>query len=354
MNPQLLKETITFDIAGLLHRGARKHEAAYRSGQYRPSSVYVQRTLVYLSQMCKWDMFVVFDGMDNPLKANERQRRDDADALRNEPLYIAMIVKICTNLGIPGMVAKNEADHQCRVLHPTTGRPASMIVTGDSDLLALGHTHVMIVDGWESETHRIYDMTAAGLAIVLQSNELHSNEMLMVRGYDRFGPRLLLEQERFAAATGNRLITFRRWYELLPDSFNAAATRFFSKVGDPIDGGSSGEQHLRHLAALNCFITSPRTKGRRKRTSLHASTTPTHTDRVVPVSAIHVAQTIHLSSVLSKLFENYSTSSKKLFGKNFIVIRLLSEGGAEQSGTWPSFALDRSCISTLIRKLRLK
>ena len=93
-----------------------------------------------------------------------------------------------------------------------------MIVTGDSDLLALGHTHVMIVDGWESETHRIYDMTAAGLAIVLQSNELHSNEMLMVRGYDRFGPRLLLEQERFAAATGNRLITFRRWYELLPDS----------------------------------------------------------------------------------------------------------------------------------------
>ena len=109
MNPQLLKETITFDIAGLLHRGARKHEAAYRSGQYRPSSVCVQRTLVYLSQLCKWDMFVVFDGMDNPLKANERQRRDDADTLRNEPLYISMIVKICTNLGIPGMVAKNVA-----------------------------------------------------------------------------------------------------------------------------------------------------------------------------------------------------------------------------------------------------
>jgi len=84
-NPELRKETINFDIAGLAHVGAEKHENDYRNGMYQPSTAFVQQILVYLYFICKWDMFVVFDGMDSPLKAPERERRDQDNKMRNDP-----------------------------------------------------------------------------------------------------------------------------------------------------------------------------------------------------------------------------------------------------------------------------
>lgn len=199
MSPQLRKETIILDIAGLLHHAARKHEKVYRRGDFAASVAFVQATLVYLLFICKWNMLVLFDGMDSPLKVHERERRDSSDGLRNEALYIAMVAKVCKRMRIPFIVSKYDADTQCCVKHPSSGCQGSLIVTGDSDLLAYGHPRIMHVDSWETERHCIFDLTTPVLDNALQCNTLTADQTLMTTGYQLFGPRLF---QVFAAVVG--------------------------------------------------------------------------------------------------------------------------------------------------------
>jgi len=102
----------------------------------------------------KWNVTVLFDGVESNLKQHERARRDHRQSLEsdaNDPLYIAMAAKICDGMKVPFLVAAYEADSQCFFVS-LKGEPLSLIVMGDSDLVAYGNKRVIIIKSWKEET----------------------------------------------------------------------------------------------------------------------------------------------------------------------------------------------------------
>jgi hypothetical protein len=116
-------ERIVLDVAGLLFACAIRHADSYAVGDYTLALQDVHRQLIYLNNTLHWDMVVVLDGSDSPLKRHERARRDRSRTcltaptpapasdetetastesastpsvrIQNTPIYIALVAKIC-------------------------------------------------------------------------------------------------------------------------------------------------------------------------------------------------------------------------------------------------------------------
>jgi uncharacterized protein YbbK (DUF523 family) len=84
--------------------------------------------------------FVAFDGKDSQAKQRERRcqdverelakaKNDFLGQLRNDPLHTAMAKKTADSCQMGSVVACEEADSQLR-FHPTTGVPASWVISG--------------------------------------------------------------------------------------------------------------------------------------------------------------------------------------------------------------------------------
>ena len=112
--------------------------------------------MIYLFHTLKWNGGVVFDGGKSPAKRYEDERREGD--MHNHPTYIALAAKICEDLFIPYVVATEEADSQAVKYIPNIGKP-TLIVTGDSDLLACGAAKVVVVRCWHDESYRFYDLS---------------------------------------------------------------------------------------------------------------------------------------------------------------------------------------------------
>ena len=140
-NGEFKDERIALDVAGLLYTCALRERSSYISGDYKPALKHFHRHIIYLHSICSWNMCVLFDGRDSELKAPERQRRYESTSpsttsssatkrIRNDPLYIAMAVKICKVRRIQCMMAHKEADSQCRHIDWNGFQP-TLVVTGD-------------------------------------------------------------------------------------------------------------------------------------------------------------------------------------------------------------------------------
>jgi 5'-3' exonuclease len=150
-------ERIVLDVAGLLFSCAIQHADSYVKGDYTPALQAFQRQVIYLNNTLRWDMVVVFDGGESSMKRHERARREllmeNADSndgkIRNTPVYIALAAKICRESYIDYIIAAEEADPQCKfslfVCDDVEFLTPTLVVTGDSDLIAYGNTKVMIV-----------------------------------------------------------------------------------------------------------------------------------------------------------------------------------------------------------------
>jgi 5'-3' exonuclease len=145
-----------------LFSSAIRHADSYAVGDYTPALQDVRRQLIQLNNTLRWDMVVVFDGGNSPLKRHERARIDSscsnstapADSIRNQPIvYIDLAAKICRDSFIDYVVAPEEADPQCTFTVFVGGVDfvPSLVVTGDSDLIGYGKTKVMIVSSWSQE-----------------------------------------------------------------------------------------------------------------------------------------------------------------------------------------------------------
>lgn len=113
------------------------HAESYLQGNYEPSLLEFYRTLVYIALTLKWNVLVVFDGVETDLKQHEYARRQSKrkaattskNKVRNKPLYISMAAKICEKMKITFIVAAQEADSQCRFVQINDERP-TLVVTG--------------------------------------------------------------------------------------------------------------------------------------------------------------------------------------------------------------------------------
>ena len=167
-NLPLQEERVVLDAASLLFQCALKEAKDYREGSYLPALKKFQEMIIYFQSLCRWKMYVVFDGMESELKQYERVRRDtradkDPDnSIRNDPMYILMAYKICEDRCIPCIIAHKEADSQCKHV-AWKGLEPTLVVTGDSDLLAFGNRRVMVVSSWFAETYRLIDISRSNL-----------------------------------------------------------------------------------------------------------------------------------------------------------------------------------------------
>jgi hypothetical protein len=69
---------------------------------------------------------------------------NEKGAIRNDSLHIKLYFKTCGDIGIPFIIAYEEADTQYLVVQ-IHGEAPTLIVTGDSDLLAYGFLRVVVV-----------------------------------------------------------------------------------------------------------------------------------------------------------------------------------------------------------------
>ena len=76
------------------------------------------------------------------------------DRLKITSIFIALCAHACRRQFFDFVVAPYEADMQCGRRHPN-----AIVVTGDGDLLAYGHKQVLIVDSWQKEKYRLFDMS---------------------------------------------------------------------------------------------------------------------------------------------------------------------------------------------------
>lgn len=170
-------ERIVHDVAGLLHSCARKEQQHYVSGNYKPALKRFQGVMTCLQSVCRWKQFVVFDGLESELKECERKRRDASSAaddvpdervhIRNDPQHIAMAAKTCKERNVPCVVAQKQADSQCRfVLCDELN--ATLLVTGDSDLLACGNRRVAVIASHWCDECRLVDATSHNLKVVIE------------------------------------------------------------------------------------------------------------------------------------------------------------------------------------------
>ena len=101
---------VNLDATSLLWVCANACSERYLQGDYGPSAALFQERLIHYHVVRKWDLLVVFDGVDPPEKVHERCRRQNR--LRNTSTYIALCAKICHCLQIPYVIAPKEADFQ--------------------------------------------------------------------------------------------------------------------------------------------------------------------------------------------------------------------------------------------------
>lgn len=150
------KERIGLDAGGLLFHCALMYKDSYLSGNYCPALQEFMSIVRLLSFLLKWRMCIVFDGCKSILKRYEYERRSNND-LHITSRLIALAAKVCHDLFVPYIVAHEEADPQCLKNLPGIGVP-TLIVTGDSDLLAYGAKRVIIVHSWSREEFRVFDL----------------------------------------------------------------------------------------------------------------------------------------------------------------------------------------------------
>ena len=163
---------VPIDIAGALFQFAAHNPNDYLRGNHTPALVEFARWLSYLRSICGWKMRIFFDGMENPHKRFEAQRRQDSrdsaatndnayGQVRNTPEYIAKACAICRFLNVDFQVATYEADPQTTIF---AAKNSLAPVTGDSDLLAYGHpstpeiSKFIIAKQYPSEWYRIIDL----------------------------------------------------------------------------------------------------------------------------------------------------------------------------------------------------
>lgn len=136
-------ETIALDAGGLLHHCARVSKDHYLVGEYRPALQIFMSFIQELHFMLEWDLCVVFDGCRSDLKKYEYERRA-GNQVHITAAFTALAAKVCSDLYVPYIVAATEADPQCLEVLPEIGK-ASLIVTGDADLLAYGAQRVVFI-----------------------------------------------------------------------------------------------------------------------------------------------------------------------------------------------------------------
>lgn len=120
--------------------------------------------------------------MNGPAEKREKrkQAKRDEQKIRYDLQYIAMAAKICKGMDIPYIVAASEADSQCRYVE-IYGNSPSLIVTGDSDLVAYGNkvVVVVVVKSWRHEKFRVIDMREQSLLSQVSSEGVsHDSRVL--------------------------------------------------------------------------------------------------------------------------------------------------------------------------------
>ena len=154
---------------------AAKHASDYLSGNLTPALVEWSRFLNYARSICKWNLVVIMDGLDNVHKAPENERRkvarDSAQAnnnlmgqIKNTPEYIARATQVCNFMNITVHTAYEEADPQV-VYEASQSDNVLIPITGDSDLLAYecggNSAHkINIVKAFNHQWYRFIDLDA--------------------------------------------------------------------------------------------------------------------------------------------------------------------------------------------------
>ncbi|KAK1737402.1 hypothetical protein QTG54_011688 [Skeletonema marinoi] len=158
------QNAVPIDAAGLLWQCALMHSSEYLSGNLLPALIEWTQHLNYFRSICQWKMRLYLDGMNNPHKEfeNERRRlrRDSAEhehgRIRNTPEYLAQAAWIAKNvLKIPCYISKEEADPQVAYEAVSKGL---VPVTGDSDLIAYGAVKVILVKSYSRGWYRVIDL----------------------------------------------------------------------------------------------------------------------------------------------------------------------------------------------------
>jgi len=80
------------------------------------------------------------------------------------------------------IIASEEADSQCKSVF-LEGKEPTLLITGDSDLLAYGHRRVMIVGSWKRELFCFFNLTASELIPFLSFNGIRECTKCLVAGY---------------------------------------------------------------------------------------------------------------------------------------------------------------------------
>jgi 5'-3' exonuclease len=150
--------TFRLDAANMMYHAALKHAREFQTGNYVPAARYCQLLLqFYLARGML--LFVVFDGQEDPDKVHETQRRrlkragcqarvdaskansdtpsdsDVAGCLSNQPMFTALLAKVCSFYRIPFSVSPYQADPALNGLQ--TDEPF-VVVSSDTDNLAYG------------------------------------------------------------------------------------------------------------------------------------------------------------------------------------------------------------------------
>ena len=124
--------------------------------------------LIHLRSICRWNLLVYMDGMENDAKSPEIERRkalaaaakargDLRGQIKNTPEYIAKAVQVCKFLEIDVHVSAYEADPQVSYVASIQSLVA---LSGDSDLLAYGVEKLVLVKGYGIQQYRVIDLTA--------------------------------------------------------------------------------------------------------------------------------------------------------------------------------------------------
>ena len=144
---------VPFDAASALWQFAAHHAYDYLRGNHTPALQEWACFLNYLRSVCGWKLIIYMDGMENLAKVPEikrrraavelaQQRHDLHGQVKNTPEYIAKAMAVCQFLSIEAHVSAYEADTQVSFC---TCKESLVAVTSDSDLLAYGVHHRLIV-----------------------------------------------------------------------------------------------------------------------------------------------------------------------------------------------------------------
>ena len=165
---RMTDKEVPIDAAGLLWACAYKHAKDYLEGNHLPALIEWTQALNYFRSICQWKMRLYLDGMDNPHKEYENERRrlrrenaasgDHHAKIRNTPEYLAKAALIATHvLNILCFISKEEADPHVAYVSLSKELVA---VTGDSDLLAYGAKKIIVVQSYARGWYRLIDLDA--------------------------------------------------------------------------------------------------------------------------------------------------------------------------------------------------